>query len=81
MVRTLLLSSSSLSSFTVTASRDSNNSHSSFASDLFLLAVDNYGSSRRSSVSKDKHKQVKKVKQLYEKLSHKQLEPILALSS
>ncbi|KAK8532328.1 hypothetical protein V6N13_131661 [Hibiscus sabdariffa] len=78
MVRTLLLSSSS---FTVTASRDSNNSHSSFASDLFLLAVDNYGSSRRSSVSKEKHKQVKKVKPLYEKLWHKQVEPVLALSS
>ncbi|KAL4363597.1 hypothetical protein GQ457_04G023850 [Hibiscus cannabinus] len=79
MVRTLLLSSSS--SFSVTASRDSNNSHSSFANDLFLLAVDNYGSSRRSSISKDKHKQVKKVKPLYENLLHKQVEPVLALSS
>ncbi|KAL4283394.1 hypothetical protein GQ457_16G028850 [Hibiscus cannabinus] len=62
MVRTLLLSSSSSSS-TATASRDStasssNDSHSSFASDLFLLAADNCGSSRPSSVSEDNGNQM-----------------------
>ncbi|KAL4298201.1 hypothetical protein GQ457_12G003270 [Hibiscus cannabinus] len=77
MVRTLLLSSSSSSSSsTATASRDStasssNDSHSSFASDLFLLAADNCGSSRPSSVSEDngnqmfstqQHQQMKKNK-------------------
>ncbi|KAK8709592.1 hypothetical protein V6N13_060606 [Hibiscus sabdariffa] len=147
MVRTLLLSSSSSSYATATASRDStasssNDSHSSFASDLFLLAADNCGSSRPSSVSEDngnrifstqqqqqikknkyfslsrlssmfnkennnnnKHDQVnmaapsssvkkismtakrviskylKKVKPLYEKLSHKQVESFSAPSS
>ncbi|KAK8684819.1 hypothetical protein V6N13_040835 [Hibiscus sabdariffa] len=68
MVRTLLLSSSSSSSSsTATASRDStasssNDSHSSFASDLFLLAADNCGSSRPSSVSEDNGNQMKKNK-------------------
>ncbi|XVE66031.1 hypothetical protein DITRI_Ditri08aG0048900 [Diplodiscus trichospermus] len=55
MVRTLLLASSSTSSSSATASRDStgssNDSHSSFASDLALLA--DCDSSRPSSVTED----------------------------
>ncbi|KAE8717610.1 putative membrane-associated kinase regulator 1 [Hibiscus syriacus] len=61
MVRTLLSSSSSSS--TATASRDStasssNDSRSSFASDILLLAADNCGSSRPSSVSEDNGNQI-----------------------
>ncbi|MFQ6662534.1 hypothetical protein Gotur_030348 [Gossypium turneri] len=85
MVRTLLLASSSTSSSSAaTASRDStasssNDSHSSFSSDLVLLSAD-CGSSRPSSVSDDDGLK-RKVKPLYEKLSHKQDEKMGGVES
>ncbi|KAE8728139.1 armadillo/beta-catenin repeat family protein [Hibiscus syriacus] len=59
MVRTLLSSSSSSSTASCdSTASSSNDSHSSFASDILLLAVDNCGSSRPSSVSEDNGNQV-----------------------